>query len=111
MANKTGKGGFKDNPQNINKDGSPNTWNRWDFTYNKILECGDVEQFEPQTVKEKIAVIKIKKALDGHMGAIDSIEDRTDGKARQSHDVTSENKNYILMTPEEKEIVQGESNE
>ena len=37
MANKTGKGGFKDNPGNINKDGRPQEETTWAKTMDAAL--------------------------------------------------------------------------
>ena len=90
--NPTGKGGFADNPQN-RSDG------RWDKTgsisyqYNKLirLSAKELDDFEPETVAQQIALARVRSAKDMKYGLPDAKElaDRTEGKAPQSIDMTS----------------------
>lgn len=89
--NPTGKGGFGDNPQNRN----PGGWKSEDsisHQYNKLmrLKPDELEEYEPETVAQKIALQRIQNAIksDG-LNDTKEITDRTEGKARQAVDVTS----------------------
>jgi len=87
--NPSGKGGFKDNPQNISggmwsKDTSISYW------YNKLIRL-DIESFNsfnPETMAQDLAykaILESKKEL----GYLKEVTDRTEGRAAQSTDITS----------------------
>lgn len=90
--NPTGKGGFGDNPQNRN----PGGWDKTQsisYQYNRIMRMSpeDLEVFKPETVAEDIALARVTAARDKKFGLPDAkeITDRTEGKAQQSIDMTS----------------------
>lgn len=90
--NPTGKGGFGDNPDNR----SSGRWNKEEsisYQYNRIGRMSDEElkTFKPQTQFQKIALARVKAARDEKFGLQDAkeITDRTEGKAPQSVDVTT----------------------
>lgn len=92
IPNPTGKGGFGDNPQNRN----PGGWKKEEsisYQYNLIGRMSDeeLEAFEPKTQFQKIALARVKQARDERYGLPDAKElaDRTEGKAAQSIDMTS----------------------
>lgn len=89
--NPTGKGGFQERPQ----DRSSGHWNKDDsisFQYNKLLRMPPEQfnEFLPETVAQQIAYKRIKIART-NAGLMDTkeITDRTEGKAKQAVDVTS----------------------
>lgn len=89
--NPTGKGGFGDNPENRN----PGGWKKEDsisYQYNKLMRMtpDEFNSFEPETVAQEIAYKRIKIART-EAGLYDTkeITDRTEGKAAQSIDMTS----------------------
>lgn len=90
--NPTGKGGFGDNPENRN----PGGWKKEDsisYQYNKIMRLSydEMLEYKPETVAQQIALQRIKTAIKPE-GLHDTkeITDRTEGKAPQSVDVTSD---------------------
>jgi hypothetical protein len=95
--NPDGKGGFRDNPQNR----SNGRWNKDEsisYQYNKLMRMTveELEVFDPTTVAEKIAKQRINEALQdsnktmgGALKVTKEITDRTDGKAAQYIDMTS----------------------
>jgi predicted component of type VI protein secretion system len=103
--NPTGKGGFADNPQNISggmwsKDTSISYW------YNKLirLDLQEFEEFEPKTMAQQLAhnaIIDSKKELN----YLKEVTDRTEGKASQSTDITTNGKEInniaIPITPQQ----------
>jgi len=89
--NPTGKGGFGDNPENRN----PGGWKKEDsisYQYNKLMRLPWAEflAFKPETAAQKIAFKRITMAITSE-GLHDTkeITDRTEGKAPQSIDVTT----------------------
>lgn len=90
--NPSGKGGFKDNPQNRN----PGGWDKTQsisYQYNRIGRMSDeeLETFTPQNQFQKIALARVKAARDEKFGLHDTkeITDRIEGKAQQSIDMTT----------------------
>lgn len=90
--NPEGKGGFGDNPQNRN----PGGWDKTQsisYQYNRIGRMSDeeFESFIPENQFQKIAYARVKSARDEKFGLADAkeITDRTEGKAPQSIDMTS----------------------
>lgn len=92
VANPTGKGGFRDNPQNI----GTGSWKKEDsigYQYNKIIRLPfkELKNFQPETVAQKIAYQRVTAAIsDQGLQDTKEITDRTEGKAPQSIDVTSD---------------------
>lgn len=83
--NPTGKGGFGDHPENRN----PGGWKKEEsisYQYNRLLRMtpSELNDFKPDTVAQKIAMIRLKQALktDG-LSDVKEITDRTEGKAPQ----------------------------
>lgn len=96
--NPTGKGGFKDNPQNMSggmwsKDTSISYW------YNKLLrmDLTEFNEFEPNTMAQQLALNGVKEAK-AELNYLKEVTDRTEGKASQSTDITS-NGSTISNTP------------
>jgi hypothetical protein len=88
--NPTGKGGFKDNPQNMSggmwaKDTSISYW------YNNLIRKNieEFREFEPQTMAQELAYAAVIEARE-ELSYLKEITDRTEGKASQSIDVTSD---------------------
>ena len=87
--NPTGKGGFKDNPQNMSggmwsKDTSISYW------YNKLIrmDLTEFEAFEPKTMAQQLALNAVIEAKD-EINYLKEVTDRTEGRASQSTDITS----------------------
>lgn len=98
--NPTGKGGFKDNPQNR----SPGGWDKTQsisYQYNFLMRLpyDELKNFKPETVAQKIALQRVKNAIT-NQGLYDTkeITDRTEGKAPQSMDVTTAGNPLSLPT-------------
>lgn len=93
VPNPTGKGGFQERPQ----DRSSGAWNPRDsisFQYNKLMRMSekDFKEFvnkEDKTVAEAIAYNRLKAAYKSLPDAKE-ITDRTEGKAIQAIDHTSD---------------------
>ena len=85
--NPTGKGGFKDNPQNIGKG-------HWDKTmsisYNQAkflkMDRDEFDKFEPITLAEQIAYNSVLKSVED-LGYQKEVADRTEGKPKQAVDI------------------------
>jgi hypothetical protein len=89
--NPTGKGGFGDHPENR----SPGGWRKEESIsnqYNRLMRMSPTElgKFEPETVAQMIALTRLRQAtrVDGLPDAKE-ITDRTEGKAPQQFDMTS----------------------
>ena len=87
--NPEGKGGFGDNPQNRN----PGGWKKEEsisYQYNRLGRMTDEEfaEYIPKTKFERIAYNRIKDAEDS-LNDTKEVTDRTEGKAPQSIDMTS----------------------
>lgn len=109
VPNPTGKGGFKDNPQNRN----PGGWKKemvFSYQYRRFMNMTVEELREyskkddkERTVVEDLAyarVIAARKSLPD----VKEITDRTEGKAPQSIDMTSNGESinpYNALTAEE----------
>lgn len=104
--NPDGKGGFGDNPQNR----SNGRWKKEDsisYNYNLFLSMSeeDFALFQPKTKAQKIAYKRIKEA-EKSTGLRDTqeITDRTEGKAPQSIDHTTNGESinpYTALSTEE----------
>jgi len=77
--NPTGKGGFVDNPQNINIGGRPKKY------LTELLELigSEIEPKSGKTFKELVSRRAWIDALNGDQRAIEFIFDRIEGKAEQ----------------------------
>jgi predicted component of type VI protein secretion system len=88
--NPSGKGGFSDNPQNR----SNGTWSKdtsISYWYNNLIRL-DIEAFrafEPQTMAQELAYAAVLEAKE-ELSYLKEVTDRTEGKASQSIDVTSD---------------------
>ena len=88
--NPTGKGGFADNPQNRH-DGRWKPENSISYNYHKFMAMSTVEfeDYIPQTMAQKMAYDMVKNGTARRADVIKEITDRTEGKASQAIDVTS----------------------
>lgn len=94
IPNPTGKGGFKERPQDIN----PGTWNSknvFTIQLSRFLNMSttDFEAFaktpkDKMTMAERIAYTRVAKGKD--LAEYKDMADRLQGKAAQSVDVTSD---------------------
>jgi hypothetical protein len=116
MANKTGKGGFGDRPQDINKDGAPKRGQNWQETVKRITDMTRAEAIAYVGPKSKIAKLlkelpadlPIKDALvfisiiqygrDPNPRMLAALMDREDGKPNQP--ITGPN-GTPLLSPEQ----------
>lgn len=90
IPNPTGKGGFAEHPEHINRDGL----NRKTWTFAGLLENGmydDIKLKEGGTIKAREAIIKrvIGMAASGDLRAIQIVMERIDGKPQQNIDITT----------------------
>lgn len=89
--NPTGKGGFQERPNDRN-DGR---WNKDDsisYQYNKLLRMSpeQFDEFKAETVAQQIAYKRLKGARTSEgFYETKEITDRTEGKAPQTIDMTS----------------------
>ncbi len=103
VPNPTGKGGFKDNPQNRN----PGGWRKevsFSYQYKRFMAMTSKELAEwaktpadERTVVEDLAyarVVAAKKSL----ADVKEMTDRTEGKAPQSIDLTSKGEKIVPAT-------------
>lgn len=100
VPNPTGKGGFADNPQNINYDGRPKkeeTVTHWLKNYlNTINPKSPEGKKRIQELAEKLAGM----AYGGNTVAMGMVLDRIDGKVPQSTDITSGGKELKIIVQE-----------
>jgi len=94
MANPTGKGGFQDRPEQINRDGAPKWHDTFGTTYSRLLAMtiNDLDAYEPKTAKESLCkeVILDKKDYK-------ELADRIDGKPKQTLDVEGNMTNILTF--------------
>lgn len=102
MANPTGKGGFGDHPENINREGAPKRGQNWQDTVKKITDMTREEAIEYVGKRSKLArllrelppSLPIKDALvfisiiqygrDPSSRLLQVLMDREDGKPNQT---------------------------
>jgi hypothetical protein len=104
MANKTGKGGFKENPKNINKAGAPKRGESWAEIIDRIGNMTPIEAAEHAkaiagklkamgdaiTLKEAVVIRGYASLLFEPTSSLMNVYmDRTDGKVTDKVDVTS----------------------
>lgn len=85
--------GFKNNPQNINRNGRP----KKEWTWGSLIEEEAeklLDKDKPNKGKVKKAIVKavMKKAVEGDIQAFKELANRTDGLPQQSVDLTSKGK-------------------
>lgn len=107
-ANPTGKGGFGDNPQNINPGGRPKNQDSITAQYRIMLnmtqsEIDDLLKRKYElTIAQRIALARVKDALKSgeSKGLYNTIEitDRTEGKAKQVIDANISRPPAALVT-------------
>jgi hypothetical protein len=93
------KGGFGDNPQNINRKGAPLKDNSWAGVLRAATE--EMAGNTNLTKKEAIVTVLLGKAAKGDLTAIKMIMDRMDGLCVAKQEIKSENKLII-----EEEIIE-----
>lgn len=101
VLNPKGKGGFGDNPQN-RSNGKWKKENSISYQYNRLLAMTDDEysEFKPVTRAEKIAKLRIERALrddDESLKETKEITDRTEGKAKQDIGIDVDDKAVPLI--------------
>lgn len=90
VPNPTGKGGFKDNPQNkANGMWTKDTSISYQYNYLIRLPIEEFEKYKPITVAQKIAHEAVKKVYSD-LGYLKEVTDRTDGKPSQPIDHTTQ---------------------
>lgn len=110
--NKTGKGGFADNPQNRNPGGRPK--NRDSITYWATLFINMTEKEfkdwpkktkdKDRTVAEAIAYRLVHRSTNS-LKDFKELLDRVEGKAMQSIDMTSQGQSISPFTEEQKKRI------
>lgn len=91
-ANPIGKGGFAENPQNINAGGRPKNLESFVYWLNLFKSMSLVnfrmarDEFEGDqwTVAAEAAYIRIEEALKTDLSNFEAVADRTEGKAPQT---------------------------
>jgi hypothetical protein len=103
--NPNGKGGFADNPQNRangrwSKDTSISYW------YNHLirLELTDFKDFNPTTMAQDLAYKAVIEA-QAELNYLKEITDRTEGRANQQTDITTNGKELTFPNTIQVEIV------
>jgi hypothetical protein len=115
MSNPTGKGGFKDHPENINKEGAPVRGQNWQATIKRITDMTREEAIAYVGKKSKIARLlrelppdlPIKDALvfisiihygrDPNARMLNAIMDREEGKPNQPISGDKENPLKVII--------------
>jgi len=107
--NPNGKGGFGENPQNRangrwSKDTSISYW------YNHIirLSVNDFNSFKPETIAQELAYNSVVEAKN-ELSYLKEVTDRTEGRAMQPTDLTSQGEKINVPTAITVEIVKNES--
>jgi hypothetical protein len=120
MANKTGKGGFKENPQNINKKGAPMRGESWAEIIDRVGKMTPIEAAEhakaiagklksmggDMTLKEAVVIRGYAALLfEPSPGLMNVYMDRNDGKVetpiKHSGEVSMSWKEFISDDTEE----------
>ena len=84
MSNPTGKGGFKDNPDNIDKSGGVAP--AWTWASIMKEECEELD-IDGIPFKRKIARKVVRQAAKGDVPSIKELTNRTDGMPNQNLNV------------------------
>lgn len=90
ILNPTGKGGFGDNPENRH-NGRWKKENSISYNYHKFLSMSEEEfnSYIPETMAQVTAYDMVKNAKANRTDIVKEITDRTEGKAPQSIDMTT----------------------
>ena len=100
--NPTGKGGFKDNPQNINPKGAPKKESRVSWWIEKFLDMDQLEfeswEHAGHPMAAKIAYGRVYKAYD-ELPEAREVMDRTEGKPQQKMDLTTNGQDIKPLLP------------
>jgi len=96
------KGGFGDNPQNINRNGRPPKGQSLTDILREHAEKKDVGSGEDKILRgEAIAQKLWQMALNGDIQAIKYMYDRLDGRARELHEISHVEPTPIVVTKDE----------
>ena len=107
--NKDGKGGFKDHPENINKEGPPGKGNTYaDITEEVMGEMVLNPNDKNQRISRKEKAIRFAagKAENGDLSALKELKEWTDGKSQNNVDLTT--KGEKIDNPIVKALEEGE---
>jgi len=96
ISNPKGRGGFGDNPQNINRKGPPPKEKSWAGLLREAYD--KVKNGDQRPKKEIIAERLINLAMEGELGAIKMIMDRVDGLPTAK--VENKNENRLIIDEE-----------
>lgn len=104
IPNPTGKGGFKERPQDINTKGFWDSTMSISYQYKRFLKMTpeQLEQYKSlpdneKTVAMEIACAQVKSSKRSLPHARE-VTDRTEGKAQQSIDLTTDGESFIPLT-------------
>lgn len=91
--NPSGKGGFKDNPDHVNKEGRPHeSWAK------SLREVGEtVHEKTGKKYKELVSASIWQKALMGDLSAMKLLMERTDGMPKQSVELSGDDENPVRI--------------
>ena len=97
VPNPTGKGGFKDNPQNR----SSGRWSKEtsiSYWYNYLLRISvkEFNKFVPETLAQKLAYNSLMEATND-LPYLKEVTDRTEGKATNTHEHTGKDGAPIII--------------
>lgn len=111
MANLTGKGGFKENPRNINKNGRPKGTTSIPDLLRRIGEEDvpeelkvllkkqfDAESVENMNMQEAVLRTTFMYAVSGKPWAVQFIADRTEGKPMMTMSVETHEPIQLIKT-------------
>lgn len=91
--NPKGKGGFKDNPDHVNKEGRPRE--SWAQSLREVGETVHVKS--GKKYKELVSASIWNKALMGDLSAMKLLMERTDGMPKQSIEMSGDEENPIRV--------------
>ena len=101
MSNRA-KGGFGDNPQNINRAGRPPKGQALTDILREQAEREDVDGKDGKMSRRDAIAQKLwQMALSGDIHAIKYMYDRLDGRARELHEISHVEPTPIVVTKDE----------
>jgi len=103
--NPAGKGGFGDNPENINRKGRPPRGWAWSDIFEDFMDI--IPEGASKNWKILVALAVLKECINGNMFAVNILFDRMEGKPKQKVDVTSAGEKLAVTTGEGAEAVVG----
>lgn len=96
--NPTGKGGFKDNPQNkANGRWTKETSIPYNYNYLIRLTPAEFDKFKPETIAQQLAYNAIVQATSD-LPYLKEVTDRTEGKPLQAIDHTTDGEKINQVT-------------